>query len=149
MPHDPIRYRPHHFLCSLGFQGKGYSDGFTANMAAIVDECLRAPGGDDTLIEVVGATDDICTPCPKRRGALCESQDKIARLDARHARALGLFVGNTITWGEAKRRMVKRVPPGALTGLCAGCQWLDLGLCETALSALHAKHGTQGACEDQ
>ena len=32
----PLRYRPHHFLCSLGFEGKGYSDAFTANMEAIV-----------------------------------------------------------------------------------------------------------------
>ena len=88
---------------------------------------------------MVGATDDICTPCPKRRGSLCDSQDKIARLDARHARALGLFVGTSLNWGEAKRRIVKRVPPGALSQLCAGCQWLDLGLCEQALTRLHAK----------
>ena len=137
MSDDPIRYRPHHFLCSLGFQGKGYSGEFTANMSAIVDGRLRADGGGDVLIEVVGAADDICAPCPKRRGALCESQDKIARLDARHARALGLFVGTQLTWNEARRRIVKRVPPGALSQLCAGCQWLELGICERALSELH------------
>lgn len=143
MSQEPIRYRPHHFLCSLGFRGKGYSDGFTANMASIVEGRLRAPGGDDAMIEVVGATDDICAPCPKRRGTLCESQDKIARLDARHARALGLFVGTTLSWGEAKRRIVRRVPPGALTQLCAGCQWLDLGLCNSALTALHEAAGEE------
>mgnify|MGYP003549100712 CR=1 FL=1 len=54
---DPVRYRPHHFLCSLGFQGKGYSDGFTANMSAIVMGRLRADGGDETVIEVMGALD--------------------------------------------------------------------------------------------
>jgi hypothetical protein len=43
-----------------------------------------------------------------------------------------------LTWSEAKRRIVKRVPPGSLTQLCADCQWLELGLCETALRALHA-----------
>lgn len=138
MPDTPIRYRPHHFLCSLGFQGKGYSDAFTANMTAIVMGQLRAPGGDATRIEVVPATDDICTPCPKRRGALCENQSKITLLDTRHGRALGLFLGDVLTWGEAKTRIVKRVPPGSLTHLCAGCQWLELGLCETALRALHA-----------
>jgi len=139
MADTPIKYRPHHFLCSLGFQGKGYSDGFTANMSAIVMGQLRAPGGDSAMIEVVGATDDICTPCPKRRGTLCESQEKIATLDARHARALKLFVGSQLTWGEAKNRMIKHVPPGALSQICKGCQWLDLGLCEHALSDLHGK----------
>ena len=67
---DPLRYRPHHFLCSLGFEGKGYSDAFTANMDAIVMGRLRASGGDAIEIRVVGAADDICGPCPKRRGSL-------------------------------------------------------------------------------
>jgi len=138
MSDTPLRYRPHHFLCSLGFQGKGYSDGFVANMSDIIDGRLRAPGGDETQIEVVGAADDICGPCPKRRGELCESQSKIAALDARHARALGLVTGTRLTWGEAKQRIARRVAPGALSSLCAGCQWLDLGLCERALSDLHA-----------
>ena len=141
MARDLVTFRPHHFLCSLGFQGKGYSDDFTANMSGIVVDRLRAPGGDDTVIEVTGATDDICAPCPKRRDTLCTEQDKIAALDRRHARALGLFVGSTLTWGDAKRRIVKRVPPGSLATLCAGCQWLELGLCEKALSELHVKQG--------
>ncbi|WP_245890371.1 DUF1284 domain-containing protein [Roseovarius confluentis] len=137
MDDTPLRYRPHHFLCSLGFQGKGYSDAFTANMARIVDDRLRAPGGNDVAIEVVGATDDICAPCPKRRGTLCTSQAKIATLDTRHAGALRLSVGTCLTWGEAKQRIKANVLPGALTQLCAGCQWLDLGLCEAALKKLH------------
>lgn len=137
MADEPLQFRPHHFLCSLGFQGKGYSDGFTANMADIVVGQLRTPDGDDTQIEVTGHTDSICAPCPKRRGKLCEDQEKIATLDARHARALGVFVGSSLTWGEAKRRIVKRVPPGSLSQLCKGCQWLELGLCESALEELH------------
>lgn len=76
-----LRFRPHHFLCTVGFAGKGYSDGFTANMVRIIEDGLRAQSGGDTVIEVVAATDDICNPCPKRRGTGCVSQDKIAALD--------------------------------------------------------------------
>ena len=138
--HLPIvRYRPHHFLCSLGFQGKGYSDAFTANMSAIVIGRLRANGGDDTLIEVTPATDDICAPCPKRRGALCTSQDKIAALDAAHAEALHLTPGDRLTWGEAQARILANVPPGSLKTLCQGCEWEPYGMCEEALAGLHAK----------
>ena len=137
MTRATVTFRPHHFLCALGYQGKGYSDGFTANMSRIVVDTLRAPGGDDTVIAVTGATDDICAPCPKRRNQLCTEQEKISALDARHARALGIFVGTEMTWGEAKRRIVKRVPPGSLETLCQGCQWLELGLCEQALRTLH------------
>ncbi len=134
----PVRYRPHHFLCSLGFEGKGYSDAFTANMTAIVMGRLRAAGGDATEIEVTDAADDICAPCPKRVGAGCEAQAKIDRLDAAHAFALNLKPGDRLTWGEAKARIRASVPAGSLRRLCAGCEWEPLGLCEAALARLRS-----------
>jgi hypothetical protein len=136
-----VRYRPHHFLCSLGFQGKGYSEGFTANMTAIVMGRLRAEGGDATRIEVIGALDDICAPCPKNRGHACAVQDKIDRLDAAHAAALSLSPGDVLTWGEAQARIRANLPPGSLSRLCAGCEWEPYGMCEAALSRLHKDEG--------
>ena len=138
-PPRPLRYRPHHFLCSLGFQGKGYSDAFTDNMARSVMGRLRAPAGASEVIEVAAATDDICAPCPKRRGTLCESQPKIDALDSAHARTLGLVPGQRLTWGEAQDRIRAHVPPGSLSKLCAGCEWEAYGMCEAALSRLHAQ----------
>jgi len=138
----PLRFRPHHFLCALGFAGKGYSDAFTANMSAIVDDRLRSPDGDATPIQVTGHADDICTPCPKRRGNLCTNQAAIAKLDRAHAAALGLRPREHLTWGEAKTRIRACVAPGDLQTLCQGCQWLDLGLCETALARLHDLHAS-------
>lgn len=132
-----VRYRPHHFLCSLGFEGKGYSEAFTANMDAIVMGRLRADGGEQTEIEVVGAADDICAPCPLRRGQGCQKQAKIDRLDAAHGAALGLAPGDRLTWGAALERIGERVQPGDLSTICKGCQWLDLGVCEAALARLH------------
>lgn len=136
-----VRYRPHHFLCSLGFQGKGYSESFTANMSAIVMGRLRAADGDATRIEVVGRLDDICAPCPKNRGHACAVQDKIDRLDAAHAAALSLGPGDILTWGEAKARIRASVAPGSLRTLCAGCEWEPYGMCEEALSQLHKSEG--------
>ena len=138
----PVRFRPHHFLCAIGYQGKGYSEAFTENMTAIVVDRLRAPGGDDTPIQVVGLADDICGPCPKRQGRLCSNQAAISRLDRAHATALKLTPHETLTWGAAKARIRDHVPPGHLTTLCQGCQWLELGLCEAALAKLHAEPAT-------
>lgn len=134
---DPVKYRPHHFLCSLGFEGKGYSDKFTTNMAAIVMGRLRAPDGDATVIEVVAKTDDICAPCPKRIGTLCISQPKINALDKAHGAAINIVPGDRLTWGEAQTRIRQNVPPGSLKSLCAGCQWAEYGMCEAALARLH------------
>lgn len=131
----PIRYRPHHFLCSLGFEGKGYSPEFTANMIAIVMGRLRTAAGAEAQIEVVATADDICAPCPSRRGLGCETGAKIARLDAAHAEALCLAPGDRLAWGEALARM-QDLPDGILKRICAPCQWLSLGMCEAALARL-------------
>lgn len=132
-----IQFRPHHFLCALGFQGKGYSDSFTANMAEIVDR-LRGTGGGDVILQVTPQADAICAPCPHKRGLGCAKSAKITALDKRHAAALGLADGDCLTWDAAQARIRAQVMPGDLQALCAGCAWLDLGLCEAALSRLHA-----------
>lgn len=133
----PVRFRPHHFLCAIGFEGKGYSDVFTANMAQIIGG-LRAKGGGATVIEVQGAADDICGPCPLRRGLGCENQAKIDQLDAAHAAALGLAPGDVITWDAAQDRIAQRIAPDDLDQICAGCSWLPMGMCKRALRDLKA-----------
>ncbi|MCL6284723.1 DUF1284 domain-containing protein [Ruegeria sp. 2012CJ41-6] len=136
-----LRFRPHHFLCALGYQGKGYSDAFTRNMDLIVQGRLRGEGGDAVEIEVTAQTDSICGPCPHRRDTLCESQDKIEALDTRHAAALDLRAGDRLSWGTAKARIRARVIPGDLGVICQSCQWLEYGMCEAALRRLHEATG--------
>ncbi len=135
---DPIRFRPHHFLCALGFEGKGYSPEFTANMSALVDDRLRRPGGEDEVIEVTFEADSICAPCPSRRGTGCETGERIAHLDAAHAKALDLSEGARLTWGEALDRM-RTLPRDIHDTICAECQWLRYGMCAAALARLQAK----------
>lgn len=139
MTKDPLRLRPHHLLCALGFEGEGYSSDFVANMSRIVMGQLRAEGGDDTPIKLTGYADDICAPCPKRVGRLCKSQQRIALIDRSHAQALKLKPREEMTWGQAKDRIRANVQPGTLEQLCLGCKWLELGLCEAALERLHAE----------
>ena len=134
---ETIRFRPHHFLCALGYEGKGYSDAFTANMSAIVIERLRGPGGGRTRIKVTNRADSICGPCPHKRAFSCAEAPKINVLDRNHAAALDLKPGDILTWDEAKSRILDKVPPGSLTALCSNCQWLEYGMGETALRKLH------------
>ena len=134
-----LRFRPHHFLCALGYQGKGYSTQFTANMDDIVFARLRAFAKEDTLIEVVEVSDDICSPCPHRRGENCDKSDKIASLDRRHAEHLGLLTGQVIAWHEARERIRQRIVPNDLDLICAGCEWLEAGMCKQAVAKLKAE----------
>lgn len=132
-----LRFRPHHFFCTLGFEGKGYSEGFVKNFEAIADQ-LRKQGrsGDEIQIEVVAGSDSICAPCPNRAGEVCTTEEKISALDHAHSEILGIRPGDVLTWGEAKERLASRMSVDAHHSACAACSWRSMGVCEAALRRL-------------
>jgi len=92
---EVIKFRPHHFLCTLGFQGHGYSLGFVKNYKKIVQQLSF---DENTLIEVVGNMDSICFACPNKvNESLCTTQSKITQLDSRHQQILGLKIGEILS----------------------------------------------------
>ena len=131
-----LSLKPHHILCSIGFAGKGYNEAFTANMANIVNGQLRTGDGRDVRILITARADAICAPCPLRVGLDCQKQEKIERLDAAHAEILGLKPGELTTWGACLDRVRANVRPDDLDTICAGCEFLPLGICKAALSDL-------------
>ena len=130
-----LKFRPHHFLCALGFQGKGYSPKFVENFTTIKTQ-LESNGGDDTQIQVISGQDQICQACPLNAGDSCLTQDKITRLDKAHQAILKLQIGETLTWGEAKKRISQFVTLDAFDRICQGCEWKRLGVCRKALESL-------------
>ena len=136
MSNKAVEFRPHHFLCTLGFQGEGYSSDFVRNYKEIVSKISQ----EDTMIEVVGGMDSICAPCPNNiDGILCTSQAHISKLDQNHLSALGLKIGDKISWNDAKKLIKSKVQPQDLKILCAGCEWYDYGMCTSSLERLHAE----------
>ncbi|MCE2993240.1 MAG: DUF1284 domain-containing protein [Alphaproteobacteria bacterium] len=134
MSDKTVKFRPHHFLCTLGFQGEGYSSEFVRNYKDIATQI----SGEDDLIEVVYAMDSICAPCPHNLdGRMCASQEHISQLDAKHLNALGLKVGEKIRWRDAKALIKYKVQPADLKTLCAGCEWYEYGFCTSSLERLH------------
>lgn len=129
-----ITFRPHHFLCALCFQGKGYSPLFIANFQTIMDK-LNSPGGDATVIQVTTHTDSICAPCPNRIGRHCATEEKIAVLDHAHTDALQLKTETILTWGEAKQRIKEKMTLESFHQICATCSWKQYGICESVLTA--------------
>jgi hypothetical protein len=131
-----LNLRPHHILCSIGFDGQGDDPAFTANLTKIVIRDLRGPVGERQRILITGTADSICAPCPKRRDLGCEDQVLIDRLDARHGAALGLAPGDRLDWGACLDRVRENVAPGDLDTLCAGCGELASGRCKAAVARL-------------
>lgn len=129
-----ISFRPHHFLCTLGFQGAGYSPAFIDNFAQI----KKALEQDDMVsICVVTGQDSICRACPHQKGNKCSSGEKIQELDASHARIMNLKEKQVLTWREAKHLLKKSMTLDQFHNACAGCEWKALGICEAALKKLH------------
>lgn len=127
-----ISFRPHHFLCTLCFQGRGYSPAFISNFQFIVDQ-LHSPDGDKTQIQVVNYTDSICQPCPNRIDTTCITEEKINRLDHAHSAALNITANDKLTWDEAKKR-ISTLTIDQFHQICATCEWKKYGICEQVLT---------------
>ena len=117
-----MKLRAHHLLCLPNFIGEGYSDAFTANMAA-QKRRLAAEGGF-TLTE---GADDICAACPHRRGESCVSQDKVSRYDAAVRRLLGLEPGKSYRAAALEERVRSEIfKKHRLAEICGDCEWYPL-----------------------
>ncbi len=123
------RLRGHHLLCALGFRGHGYSPGFAANMAAILQRLRAAP---ETLVMLTDEPDAICAAFPPDQPAHCRDDNVIAR-DRRVLAKLGLEPGAIAPWGQLQLRLGHAFVPSDLDALCATCPWLPLGYCRQGL----------------
>ena len=119
-----IRFRPHHFLCTLGFQGKGYSPSFVRNFSTIVKR-LNLEDGDQELIKVVSACDDICRACPSRREKQCLQEKQIQKIDRAHATALEIETGEQLSWGAAKELLKEKMTDEQFQEACGECRWRE------------------------
>lgn len=129
-----IKFRPHHFMCTLGFQGRGYSLSFVKNYKKIVQ---KLASDENVLIEVVANMDGVCSACPNKLSeTLCKTQDKITQLDHRHQETLGLKIGETLSWKEAKIRIKKHMTIAKFDHSCHGCLWKEYGVCQKSLENL-------------
>lgn len=137
-----IYFRPHHFLCALCFQGRGYSPAFVANFQTIMN-VLTSCHGDQTPIHIINHTDSICAPCPNRRDKNCTTQEKITALDHAHAHALEIKPDTTVTWGEAKQLIAEKISLEKFHEICATCSWKELGICEGVLTRFLASGTTE------
>lgn len=119
------RIRPHHGMCLYFFEGKGYSDGFTAHMAE-VKEALTAQNGA-TLITLVGETDEICSACPHNKEGVCEAAEKVDAYDNGVLQYGGLQTGQTLSFHEFEETVEEKIlRAGNGRKICGNCQWKDI-----------------------
>lgn len=115
--------RPHHMLCLQFFEGKGYSDGFVANMAAVKHSLEET----NPKVKIVKGTDDICADCPKNQGGKCINEESVLEHDERVYAPVIERIGSGATWQEiAKAIREEIIENGKMQQVCGECQWSDI-----------------------
>lgn len=120
--------RGHHLLCLPRFQGAGYSEGFTANLAGIAKSLQKDP---HQLVRVVAGPDDICNYCPHLKGDRCELDmegNRTAERDMRVLALAGLAAGQSGHYSHLQSALRTALQTSSLQQACEGCRWLELCL---------------------
>ncbi len=133
--------RGHHLLCVHGFVGMGYSPSFVEKMSEIVEDIRSSK--EDFPIRVVKAFDDACLACPHKGDSKCKENDEsdafVKSLDQKVMSHLGIQHGEVVMKNELMQLTAARVKPNDLDRLCAGCSWLEYGVCKKGIAELNKK----------
>lgn len=137
MSSEPLPLRPHHGMCMAYFVGRGYSDAFSAHMAALLEEL--AP---EAPIRLTTGTDAVCGPCPNNSGGLCSKPELVAAYDRSVLTLCGLEDGYILSFGSFTQLVQERIlAPGIRPAICGGCQWN--GICSAQPSRWEHDPGHQ------
>lgn len=139
-PNMPIKMRPHHLLCSLCFEGKGYSPAFVKNFWHIVEQLRHDRNNENdapVFIEIIRKNDAICKACPHQRGDICKDEGGIIKqLDDAHANALGLCEGDILSWKDAIYKIKATIDIETHYQICKACRWREFGICKKHIENL-------------
>lgn len=118
-----IKLRPHHVLCISFFEGKGYSEEFVSHMTALIQAL-----NDNTEIQLVNGTDQICKVCPNHNN-LGGCSGKATRYDQMVSKLCNLEANCSITWHELQSKVKSEITKtGRLAEICGDCEWSNLCL---------------------
>lgn len=122
IPESPLPLRAHHGMCLAFFEGKGYSDGFTAHMRDI----LHSLKGD-TPVRICCESDIICRACPNLKNGVCASESIVNLYDARVVELCCLRPGQFMTWESFSSLVASCIlRPGLRHTICGSCQWNEI-----------------------
>lgn len=118
--------RVHHLLCSVLFEGKGYSEEFVKNMTHIVE---GIKGRNEILL--VTEPDLICESCPhKTKFNQCSLDDnQVEGKDERLLKTLQLEIQKSYNAYELFNLVRSNITKEIFEESCSSCQWKRQGIC--------------------
>lgn len=123
MKNVEIKLRAHHGMCLAFFEGKGYSTGFTAHMAQILEYLEQ----ENPTVTVVAEADCICAACPHLANGICENADLVQSYDRQVLSLCGMEEHSPSDWESFSARVAERIlSQGKRSEICGGCQWSSI-----------------------
>ena len=110
-----------------GFQGYGYSEDFSKNMAEIIEILQNFP---EREIEIVAETDSICACCPYNINGKCQesqgSDSKLVSMDFKVLEKLDISPGSVFKAGEIFKITDKKLKTYIdVEKICGDCRWSE------------------------
>ena len=123
MKNVEIKLRAHHGMCLAFFEGKGYSAGFTAHMAQILEYLEQ----ENPIVTVVAEADCICGGCPNLTDGRCRKAALVERYDKAVLALCGMGEQSILPWREFSARVAEYIlSHGKRSEICGGCQWSSI-----------------------
>ena len=132
-----IELRAHHLLCTVLYQGKGYSEQFVHNMDNVVDALKNG----HNQIKVVTRPDIICSECPNAMedGSCALDGEKVN--ESADAKSIASLDENVFTFFELEPEKIyevseiftivqSKITPEFFNLCCGECRWHKMGLCD-------------------
>lgn len=118
----PATLRPHHALCALFFEGKGYSQAFIENMTAFLADPRQ-------MLKITTECDILCLACPNNVNGQCKDEAKVALFDQRTMKLTGMLLqaDTPFPLNEFCQRVFDDIlRQGLLAEVCGECEWAAL-----------------------
>ena len=122
-PSSPLAtLRPHHALCALFFEGKGYSQTFVDNMTTFLADSSQ-------MLQITAGCDTLCMACPNNFNGLCSDAAKVSLFDQRTVNLTGarLQTEQAMPLYEFCQVVYDYIlQQGLLAEVCSECEWAKL-----------------------
>ena len=124
---EPMKLRPHHLLCTQGFQGKGYSEDFVSNMKHYVKQMRENP---DFRVTITDETDDLCSSCPNKLSQKsCRDDEKVLLFDKNVLDLFEIKSGETYSYQSLIRIIDENMTAEKMKRICGDCSWFKVSAC--------------------
>lgn len=118
----PATMRPHHALCALFFEGKGYSQAFIDNMTAFMADPSQ-------MLQITTGCDALCQACPNNVNGRCKDEAKVSLFDQRTLKLTGTLLQADPPiplYALCQDVFDAILQQGLLAEVCGECEWARL-----------------------